>query len=61
MRSANEYTYDDMGRMTSRSSSDQGKLLWREHYEYDDLGNLSKRIHFDAATGERKHFVMAYR
>lgn len=61
MKDARTYTYDDLGRMTFQSFHEPGNAAWSEEYHYDDLGNLYRRVHFDATTGERKHFVMAYR
>lgn len=61
MRSANTYMYDEFGRMTFHAFHEAGKTTFSDEYTYDDLGNLFRRIHFDAATNDRKHFVTAYR
>lgn len=61
VKTATAYTYDGSGRMTSYAYHEPGMAIWNDYYEYDDRGNLFKRIHFDITTGERKHFVMAYR
>jgi hypothetical protein len=58
---ANIYSYDEAGRMASHMYHEPGNAAWAEEYMYDDRGSLYRRIHFDATTGTRTHFVMAYR
>lgn len=53
-----DYSYDDLNRLISATSTSQGQTLQQSQWQYDPLGNIE--IHTDGLSGTQRNYSYGY-